>query len=128
MPSHIPTGTQLPDSYPAGGESKWTPADAVTVWTTGADPTACRLSPVMMQDLGDHIDVKIHADRFAGSGFPMDLSGCECLVSMDSAQVRDPDPDDAPDESYHGTISNQRSVGQHIIVSIPTTGPVAYAP
>jgi hypothetical protein len=47
---------------------------------------------------------------------------------MDSSQVRDPDPDDAPEETYYGTISNQRTAGQHIIVSVPTTGPVAYTP
>jgi len=128
MPSHIPTGTQLPDTHPAGTESGWTPADAVTIWTTGPDATACRISAARMQDLGDHVDIKFHSDCLAGSGLPADLPGCECLVSLDSTQVRDPDPNAGPDESHYGTISNQRSVGQQTIVSVPTTGPVAYQP
>jgi hypothetical protein len=128
MPSHIPTGAQLPDTYPAGGENNWTPADAVSIWTTGPDATACRISPVMMQDLGDHVDIKLHNDRLAGSGLPADLPGCECLVSLDSSQVRDPDPGAGPDDSHYGTISNERVVGKHTIVSVPTTGPAAYIP
>jgi len=101
------------------------PVAAVTIWT---DSVEHRIDVARLRDLGDHIDVKIHTDHFAGSALPMDLSGCECLVSMDSAQVRDPDPDAGPEESYYGTISNQRSVGQHIIVSVPTTGPFPYTP
>jgi hypothetical protein len=95
------------------------PVAAVTIWT--AD-TEHRINLAQLHDLNDHVDVKIHSDQFAGSNLPMDLSGCECLVSMDSSQVRDPDPDDAPEETYYGTISNQRTAGQHIIVSIPTSG------
>jgi len=82
----------------------------------------------ILDEMGDHVDVKLHTDHFAGSGLPMDLSGCECLVSMDSTTVRDPDSDDKPDEFYHETISSQRSVGQNIIITLATTGPVAYTP
>jgi len=103
----------------------WDPVAAVTVWTRN---TEHRVNIAEYQDLDTHLDIKLHSDQFAASGLPMDLSGCECLVSMDSAQVRDPDPDDGPDESYYGTISNQRSVGQYLIISLPTTGPVAYTP
>lgn len=111
------------DEMDTGDSDDWDSVAAVTVWT--AD-TEHRIDVAQYQDLDTHLDIKIHTDHFAGSGLPMDLSGCECLVSMDSETVRDPDHGDEPDESYYGTISNQRSVGQHIIVSLPTTGPVAY--
>jgi len=112
-PQHILDEMQTDSDDP--GE----PVAAVTIWT--AD-TEHRINLAQLHDLNDHVDVKIHSDHFAGSNLPMDLSGCECLVSMDSETVRDPDPDDAPEETFYGTISNQRTAGQHIIVSIPTSG------
>jgi hypothetical protein len=113
------------DEMDADDSDDWDAVAAVTLWTGNVEH---RVDTAECQDLGTHLDIKVHSDQFAASGLPMGLSGCECLVSMDSTQVRDPDPDDEPDESYYGTISNQRAVGQHIIVSLPTTGPVAYTP
>lgn len=103
----------------------WDPVAAVTLWTVD---TEHRIDAAQYQDLDTHLDIKLHNDRLAGSGLPADLPGCECLVSLDTSQVRDPDPDAGPDESHYGTISNQRAVGKHTIVSVPTTGPVAYTP
>jgi hypothetical protein len=119
----MPWPQHIHDEMETTSDDSGEPVAAVSIWT---DDTEHRINIARMQDLDDHIDVKIHTNHFAGSGLPMDLSGCECLVSMDSETVRDPDHGDEPDESYYGTISNQRSVGQHIIVSLPTTGPVAY--
>jgi len=121
----MPWPQHILDEMETTSDDSGEPVAAVSIWT---DSVEHRIDIAQMRDLDDHIDVKIHTDHFAGSGLPMDLSGCECLVSMDSTTVRDPDPDDEPDESYYGTISNQRSVGQHIIISLPTTGPVAYHP
>jgi len=118
-PQHIIEEMDTADS------DDWDSVAAVTIWTTD---TEHRIDVAQFQDHDTHLDIKLHTDRFVGSGLPIDLSGCECLVSLDSATVRDPGPDDAPDESYYGTISNQRSVAEHIIVSVPTTGPVAYTP
>jgi len=105
----MPWPQYILDEMGTDSDDSGEPVAAVTLWT--AD-TEHRIDLAQMRDLGDHIDVKLHTDHFAGSGLPMDLSGCECLVSMDSAQVRDPDPDAGPDDSYYGTISNQRSVGR----------------
>jgi len=40
------------------------PVAAVTIWT--AD-TEHRINLAQLHDLGDHVDVKIHSDHFAGS-------------------------------------------------------------
>jgi hypothetical protein len=101
----------------AADSDDWEAVATVTIWTRDVEH---RINAARYQDLDDHIDIKLHADQLAASGLPADLSGCECLVSLEAGQVRDPDPDDKPDEFYHETISNQRSVGQHTIISLPT--------
>jgi len=102
----------------AAGSDDWESVAAVTVWT---EDTEHRINAARYQNFDDHIDIKLHADHLAASGLPADLSGCECLVSVAAGQVRDPGPDDKPEEFYHETISNQRSVGQHTIISLPTS-------
>lgn len=99
------------------GSDDWEPVAAVTIWTQDVEH---RINAARYQDFDDHIDIKLHADQLAGSGLPAALSGCECLVSLESDQVRDPDPDDKPDEFHYETIASQRSVGQHSIISLPT--------
>jgi len=112
-PPHIQDQLRL-----RSGGDDWTPVAAVSLWTV--DGSGHRSSTAQMQDLDDHIDIRFHRDALAASGLPVDLSGCECLVSVDSTQVRDPDPDAGPEEYWYETISAQRSVGKHLIISLPT--------
>ncbi len=104
----------------AADSDDWEPVAAVTIWTRDVEH---RINAARYQDFDDHIDIKFFAANLAASGLPADLSGCECLVSLEASQVRDPGPDDKPDEFHHETISNQRSVGQHTIISLPTSVP-----
>lgn len=103
----------------------WEAVDAVTIWD---DDTEHRVNTAMQSAHDTHLDIKIHRDRLTGSALPVDMTGCECLVSDGVASVRDPGADASPNETTYATISNQRTSGNHVIITLPTHGPVAYTP
>lgn len=107
---------QYPQSIVESATDDWEPAAAVTLWNR---TTSHRIDCAWYQEYTDHLDVKIHTDQFASSGLPMSVVGCECLVSMQSETVRSPMMDAGPSECQYATVSQQRSSGNHIIVTLP---------
>lgn len=102
-------------------ENDWEPVDAVSIWNdTGHHKTE---TAQMKKDDGD-VKVKIHSDEFIGSEIPPDMTGCECLVSVDSSLVRAPATDAEPDKYYQETISEQKTVGNHTVITCPMFGAI----